>query len=169
MATITNIVATAYLNCPLDLQKINDTLPLSQYLPKRFSGLLLRTFQPYKAHCQLYKNGKMTVNGAKSVRAAKALARRFSRKLCRVGFPCSVSDFKVVNVVATCNFGKRLDLDVLAKVFNAHFSPELFPGLRVKLSECSAVLFHTGKCNLLGGKSALDVYSGFIELYIQIN
>src|SRR5450631_3237756 len=111
MATITNIVATAFLNCPLDLQKINDSLPLSQYLPKRFSGLLLRTFHPYKAHCQLYKNGKMTVNGAKSVREAKALARRFAKKLRCVGYKCRISDFRVVNVVASCNFGRKLDLN----------------------------------------------------------
>jgi transcription initiation factor TFIID TATA-box-binding protein len=111
----------------------------------------------------------MTVNGAKSVREAKALARRFAKKLRCVGYKCRISDFRVVNVVATCNFGHRLDLNALAKQFNAYFSPELFPGLRVKLSECSAVLFHTGKCNLLGGKCELDVHSGFIELFIQIN
>jgi transcription initiation factor TFIID TATA-box-binding protein len=110
----------------------------------------------------------MTVNGAKSAYEAKVLARRFAKKLKSVGYECRISDFRIVNVVATCNFGRRLDLNVLAKQFNADFSPELFPGLRVKLSECSAVLFHTGKCNLLGGKCELDIHSGFIELCIRM-
>ena len=161
-------MAVANLNCHLDLQKINDVLPLTQYVPQRFSGLLMRVFHPFKAHCQLYRNGKMTVNGAKSERGARTLARKFAKRLAKAGFACNVSDFRVVNVVGTCNFGIKLDLGVLSKLFHADFCPELFPGLRVKLSECSAVLFHTGKCNFLGGKCYLDICSGFIELYVQI-
>ena len=125
-------------------------------------------FHPFKAHCQLYRNGKITVNGAKSARGAKALTRRFAKQLAGIGYRCVVTNFKVVNMVATCNFERRLNLGELSKVFRADFCPELFPGLRVKLSECSAVLFHTGKCNLLGGKCLLDIQSGFIELYIQL-
>ena len=108
-ATVSNVVATANLNCHLDLQRISEILPLTQYIPQRFSGLLLRMFHPFKAHCQLYRNGKITVNGAKSVRGARALTRRFAKQLARIGYRCVVTNFKVVNMVATCNFHRRLN------------------------------------------------------------
>ena len=152
----------------LDLEYIEMKLPMAQYHPKRFSSLLIRVLKPYKAHCQLYKNGKMTVNGARIPSESLALANRFSRMLRSIGYDTSVSNFKIVNVVGSCNLNRKLDLGCLSLILGENYCPELFPELRVKLSDCTAMLFCSGKCNLLGGKSELDLQAGLLELEILL-
>ena len=78
MARVTNVVATAELGCQLKLTNILTRLPSSEYNPQKFSGLLIRITQPSKAHCQLYVNGKITVNGGKSETDAYQLAEHFA-------------------------------------------------------------------------------------------
>jgi transcription initiation factor TFIID TATA-box-binding protein len=168
MARVTNIVATANLNCLLDLSAIEAQVPMALYIPQKFSGLLVRIFTPFKAHCQLYRNGKITVNGGKSEEDSKALLDHFVAVLKVLNYGCTVSDYKIVNVVGSCDFGRVLDLGAIAKMFDVWYEPELFPGLRVKLSTCSAVIFHTGKCNFLGGKDETDIHVGHFELSIFI-
>jgi TATA-box binding protein (TBP) (component of TFIID and TFIIIB) len=167
-AKITNIVATACLNCKLSLPDIESKLPMAQYMPGRFSGLLVRVLKPYKAHCQLYSNGKITVNGAKCQASALALVHRFADALIHVGYDCNVSDFKIVNVVGSFDFGRFLRLEDISILLAADYCPEIFPGLRVKLKNCSAVLFHSGKCNFLGGKCEQDIIDGKSELQERI-
>ena len=165
---IRNIVATYHLGCQLDLNDIEAKVPLTLYTPKLFSGLLLRVLQPYKAHCQLYKNGKMTVNGARTLRSARRLARRFCSLLCDIGYPAVISDFKVVNMVACCNFGHRLRLELLSKKLGVLYHPDIFPGLSVRLDGCTAVLFHSGKANFLGAKTKLDIDAAYLDLLLQL-
>ena len=168
MARITNIVATADLNCTLNLPDIEQKLPMAQYLPRQFAGLLLRIFAPKKAHCQLYSNGKITLNGGTTLDESRILLTHFAQMLQDIGYLCVPTNFRTVNVVGSCDFGKRLDLGALAKQFDVWYEPELFPGLRIRLETCSAVLFHTGKCNFLGGKDESDIYAGYLELVLQI-
>ena len=170
MVRITNVVATAQLGCCLDLASVEAKLPLAQYLPLRFSGLLLRQLKPYKAHCQLYKNGKITVNGAKSIPEAEALVERFTAQLRSISYVCDISNFEVVNIVASSDFHKPLALSslcvTLRTIYNrVEFTPEIFPGLSVRLSTCTAVIFHSGKVYFLGAEDILDVHAAFIELY----
>ena len=173
MVRITNVVATAQVGCCLDLTSVEAKLPLAQYLPLRFSGLLLRQLKPFKAHCQLYKNGKITVNGAKTVQGAESLVERFTAQLRSIGYVCHISDFKVVNIVASIDFHKPLSLSSLSvtlrRMYNrVEFTPEIFPGLSVRLSTCTAVIFHSGKVNFLGAKDLLDVHAAVIELYLFV-
>lgn len=86
-----------------------------------------------------------------------------------IGFLCQVSDFRAVNMVGNCDFKNALDLEHLSKMFRYHFNPELFPGLSVTLNDFTAVIFRTGKCNLLGAKSFLDIQGAFIDLFMQLS
>ena len=168
MARITNIVATANLNCHFDLPDIEQKVPMGLYLPQKFSALLIRTFTPFKGHCQLYANGKITVNGGKTEEESRKLLEYYVEVFTAIGYACVSSTYKVVNVVGSCDFGRRLDLGDVAKMFNVWYEPELFPGLPVKLTTCSAVLFHTGKCNFLGGKNESDIHVGHFELSLYL-
>ena len=170
---ITNIVATASLGCDLDLKHLEQQIPLTQYLPHRFSGLLIRILQPYKAHCQVYRNGEITINGARSVRAARALSQRFCEMVENAGYSTELSAFKIVNVVACCklNFGiaieqvyRRLIHDFPHTIFN----PELFPGMSVKISSCTAVLFRSVTINFVGCSSLLDAKAAMIDLSLYL-
>ena len=170
---ITNIVAVAQLNCPLDLTALEKELDMGQYLPKRFSGLLVRVLHPFKAHCQLYKNGKITVNGARSIRAARALAQRFCIGINKIGYACFLSDFTVVNMVASYNYGQRISLEKVVLAICVDFPqtdycPEIFSGLTVRLPTCTAVLFHSGKINFLGARSELDLQAALIDIQLYL-
>ena len=162
--SITNIVATACLGQKLNLVAIEAKLPMAQYVPQRFSGLLVRVLKPFKAHCHLYCNGKMTVNGARTEKDALELAQRFSAMLNSIGYDTSLSNFKIVNVVGSHNFERFIKLEHLSTKLGVHYTPELFPGLTVKLPLCTAVLFHSGKCNFVGAKSETDVYLSYKRL-----
>ena len=121
---ITNIISKGLLNCKLDLNEVERKLPMAQYIPRRFSGLLLRVLQPIKAHCQLYSNGKMTINGGESIRQNQALAKKFTDQLINAGYACTLSDFVVVNMVCTVDIQRKLPLEKIFSDLRTHF-PEL--------------------------------------------
>ena len=170
---ITNIVATASLGCALDLKHLEQQIPLSQYLPHRFSGLLIRILQPYKAHCQVYQNGKITINGARSVRAARALSRRFCEMIRDTGYSAELSAFKIVNIVACCKLSTSIAIEqvyprLLSDFPHTIFNPELFPGMSVKMSNCTAILFRSGKINFLGCSILLDAEAAKLDLSLYL-
>ena len=107
---VTNVVSKAHLNCKLDLNDVEQKLPMAQYIPRQFSGLLLRILQPVKAHCQIYSNGKITINGGESLRQNRALAKRFTDQLISVGYNCDLSDYTVVNIVCSVDLHRKLPL-----------------------------------------------------------
>lgn len=73
---ITNTVATGSLKTELDLGNIANPDGMPHH-DRNFSRLLLRRLKPYKSHCQLYKNGMMPFDRAKSVRKACKLAVKY--------------------------------------------------------------------------------------------
>ena len=170
---ITNIISKGLLNCKLDLNDVERKLPMAQYIPRRFSGLLLRVLQPIKAHCQLYSNGKITVNGGESIRQNQALAKKFIDQLINAGYACNLSDFVVVNMVCSVDIQRRLPLEKIFSALRSHFpktdySPELFPGLSVRMTDCTAVSFHSGKINFLGYKASIDAKAASIDLQLYL-
>ena len=170
---VTNIVATAHLGCDLDLKHLEQQIPLAQYLPHRFSALLIRILQPHKAHCQVYRNGKITINGARSVRAARALSRKFCEMIRNAGYSTELSAFKIVNVVACCEIKSVIPIEqvytrIKSDFPHTIFNPELFPGMSVKMSKCTAVLFRSGKINFLGCSSLLDAKAAMIDLSLYL-
>ena len=155
---ITNVVATAQLNCQLDLRDLDEKWILAEYHPERFSGLLLRTLYPFNGHCQLYRNGKVTVNGATSEKDAISLLDYFVREVKKVGYDCHADNFTIVNIVASFDLMRSLSLPVAVTAVKRHFpktswEPEIFPGFSTKMNGCTAVVFRSGKVNLLGAKN----------------
>lgn len=97
------------------------------------------------------------------------LVRLYFSKLEGIGYDCVVTDFKVVNMVGTCDLLRRLYHEKISLTFNVPYTPELFPGLRVRLTDYSAWLFHTGKCTFLGSKRNDNINAAFVELLILID
>lgn len=171
---VTNVVATAQLDREVSYVRLL-TLQNSYnlvYAPQRFSGIVLRAQVPLsKSHCRVYSNGKMTINGGQSVAASRALAEMYCDiiRSCDGGYydDIALQSFKVVNIVANINFNKALDLVALTKQLpKSLYEPERFPGLSVKLSDATCVLFYSGKCNILGAKEELDIAAALLELDI---
>ena len=165
---VTNVVATAQLGCDLDLCHLERTLPMALYTPKRFSALLIRIVHPSKAHCQVYRNGKMTINGGKTLEEARHLANVFTGMIKKAGYPAVLASYTIVNLIGSLDMGRPLHLEEISHSLKASYSPELFCGLRVRLSFCSAVIFHSGKVNLLGAKNLSDLETAEVELNILL-
>ena len=74
---------------------------------------------------------------------------------------------KVENIVVTANLGRALDLKELAKLPNAKYEPENFPGLVLKIRGASALIFSSGALVITGTvteQQADDVVLDIIKL-----
>ena len=61
-----NLVSTANLNCPLDLNEISFKCRNAEYNPKRFAAVIMRMKEPVRTTALIFKTGKMVITGAKS-------------------------------------------------------------------------------------------------------
>ncbi|MCX6651735.1 MAG: TATA-box-binding protein [Methanomassiliicoccales archaeon] len=79
---------------------------------------------------------------------------------------------RVVNIVASTQFAKELDLCTVAeKLTGSEYDPERFPGLIYRLSDLKTVilLFGSGKANCVGGKSLEEVRRAIRRFAILLN
>ena len=111
----------------------------------------------------IFRSGKIVVTGAKSEELAETAAKHFSKILRKV-FPSKhlqMEEFKVHNVVASCDFGFQISLESLGAEHNkfATYEPELFPGLiyRMILPKVCMLIFTSGKVVFTGAKSREDI------------
>jgi TATA-box binding protein (TBP) (component of TFIID and TFIIIB) len=171
---ITNVVSTAQLGCTLDLPLLKKSIPnvlgrkerrrkktLQDEKPKRpFSGILIRLIHPMDAHCQIYSNGKITINGGKSIQENQQLAEEFCKLIRENNHPkAALQNYSVVNLIACLDWEAPLSLEKVYKTcfLSDDYTPELFTGLTIRFQNCVAVLFHSGKVNFLGAKTVQDL------------
>ena len=99
---------------------------------------------------------------------SEALTKLFALDILRCGFPVTLSDFTVVNVIGSLDLGHPLKIEKLSADLQAEYTPELFPGMALRLSSCTAVLFHSGKVNFVGAKTEADLDDAEFELKVLI-
>ncbi|KAK3156918.1 hypothetical protein QOZ80_2AG0113800 [Eleusine coracana subsp. coracana] len=138
--TLQNIVATVNLGCKLDLQAIANSARNAEYNPKRFAAVIMRIRDP-KTTALVFSSGKMVCTGAKTEEQSKLAARKYARIIQKLGYPAQFRDFKIQNMVASCDVKFPIRLEGLALTCGvfAHYEPEIFPGL-IYLQETAAVL-----------------------------
>ncbi len=78
----------------------------------------------------LHLAGKMVCTGAKSEEKSRLAARKYARIVQKLGFPAKFKDFKIQNMVGSCDvkFPIRLEGLVLTHSQFSSYEPELFPG-----------------------------------------
>ncbi|CAG8750537.1 12087_t:CDS:2, partial [Cetraspora pellucida] len=150
-----NIVATVNLGCKLDLKTIALHARNAEYNPKRFAAVIMRIREP-KTTALIFASGKMVVTGAKSEDDSKLASRKYARIIQKLGFNARFTDFKIQNIVGSCDVKFPIRLEGLA-YSHGHFSsyePELFPGLIYRMVKPKIVLliFVSGKIVLTGAK-----------------
>lgn len=168
LPTIQNIVATVNLACRLDLKTIALHARNAEYNPKRFAAVIMRIREP-KTTALIFASGKMVVTGAKSEDDSKLASRKYARIIQKLGFNAKFTDFKIQNIVSSCDVKFPIRLEGLAfshGVFSS-YEPELFPGLIYRMVKPKIVLliFVSGKIVLTGAKQREEIYQAFESIY----
>ncbi|KAK3872510.1 hypothetical protein Pmani_001635 [Petrolisthes manimaculis] len=163
-----NIVSTVNLNCKLDLKKIALHARNAEYNPKRFAAVIMRIRDP-RTTALIFSSGKMVCTGAKSEDASRLAARKYARIVQKLGFPAKFMEFKIQNMVGSCDvkFPIRLEGLVLTHSQFSSYEPELFPGLIYRMVKPRIVLliFVSGKVVLTGAKVRGQIYEAFDNIY----
>ncbi|TBT96880.1 transcription initiation factor IID, partial [Hamiltosporidium magnivora] len=111
----------------------------------------------------------MVITGAKSEESSKLAAQKYSRIINKLGFNTRFADFKIQNIVSSCDINFNVRLEGLAFAHNAYcsYEPELFPGLIYRMVDPKIVLliFVSGKVVLTGAKLRDDIYKAFDNIY----
>mmetsp|Transcript_29692 Transcript_29692/g.43470 ORF Transcript_29692/g.43470 Transcript_29692/m.43470 type:complete len:183 (+) Transcript_29692:328-876(+) len=166
---IQNVVCTVNLGVQLDLKRIALKARNAEYNPRRFAAVIMRIRDP-KTTALIFSSGKMVITGAKSEEAAKTSCRKYTRIIQRLGYGyAKFLDFKIQNIVASCDIHFPVRLESLAHAHNqfCSYEPELFPGLIYRMITPKVVLlvFVSGKLVLTGAKKRNDIYQAFNNIY----
>ncbi|CAI4230626.1 unnamed protein product [Auanema sp. JU1783] len=168
MPTLQNIVSTVNLGVQLDLKKIALHARNAEYNPKRFAAVIMRIREP-RTTALIFSSGKMVCTGAKSEEASRLAARKYARIVQKLDFPAKFTEFKVQNMVGSCDVHFPIQLEGLC-IHHAQFStyePELFPGLIYRMVKPRVVLliFVSGKVVITGAKYKQDIDEAFNQIY----
>ena len=158
---IQNIVlSVTYEDTEFNLVKVANSLDGTVYNPERFPGVVYKSSDP-KASFLIFASGKMICAGARTMEDAKLAIKRLTTKLQKAGVKVKVEPrVKVQNIVASVDYGRKFDIEHIARSFeNTEYEPEVFPGLVFRLEDPKAVLllFVSGKGVCVGVKSMKDV------------
>uniref|UniRef100_A0A4W5M2L6 TATA box binding protein like 2 n=1 Tax=Hucho hucho TaxID=62062 RepID=A0A4W5M2L6_9TELE len=163
-----NIVSTVNMACPLDLKSIALQARNAEYNPKRFDAVIMRILDP-RTTALIFSSGKMVCTGAKSEEQSRLAARKYARVVQKLGFPAKFLDFKIHNMVGSCDvcFPIRLEGLLLDHQQFSSYVPELFPGLVYRMVKPRIVLliFVSGKVVLTGAKERREIYEAFENIY----
>lgn len=107
-----NCVATVSLGCELNLSLINSRTRNSEYNPSRFHGVIMRIREP-RTTSLVFRSGKLVVTGARNEADALLATKKFARIIQKLNFPVRFKEFKVQNLVATCDLRFPIKLENL--------------------------------------------------------
>jgi transcription initiation factor TFIID TATA-box-binding protein len=163
----------------LDLKHISLNARNAEYNPRRFAAVIIRLREPKTtalvfasgkhSMVSLIWSGKMVCTGAKSEQDSLLAARKYARMIQKLGFEVIFKDFKIQNIVGSCDVKFPIKLDELHtshKQF-CSYEPEMFPGLIYKMTKPKIVLliFVSGKLVLTGAKTKADIDEAFEKIY----
>jgi transcription initiation factor TFIID TATA-box-binding protein len=162
-----NIVSTANLKCVLDLREIALKAKNAEYNPKKFAAVIMRIKEP-KTTALIFSSGKMVCTGARTEEDSKQASRIYAKIIVKLGFPAKFSEFKVQNIVASCDAKFPIRLEGLASEYLkfCSYEPEMFPGLIFHMLDPKIVLliFVSGKIVLTGAKNREDIYKAYDKI-----
>ena len=159
--TIQNIVASVALNQRIDLQKIVEKFPHTEYNPSVFPGLVFRLKKP-KTATLIFGTGKMVCTGAKSEKESRRAVEKVVKELRSQGIQIKEKPVVTIqNIVASAALGGEIDLESLVyKLDRIMYEPEQFPGAVYRMTDPQVVflVFSAGKLVCVGAKKEEQVY-----------
>ncbi|XP_004503133.1 TATA-box-binding protein-like [Cicer arietinum] len=166
--TILNVMSTVNLDCQLDLKSIKLQAPNAEYNPQRLPAVRMSIRAP-KSSALISSNGMMVCTGAKSESQAKLAASKYAVIIRKMGFPVKFKDFKIWEIVGSCDVKFPIRLEDLAKSHGAcsTYKPESSPALIYQMMQPKIVLYiyDSGKIHLKGSKTRAEIYTAFRNIY----
>ncbi|GFP95648.1 tata-box-binding protein 2 [Phtheirospermum japonicum] len=156
--TLQNIVSTVNLDCKLDLKSIALQARNAEYNPKRFAAVIMRIREP-KTTALIFASGKMVCTGAKSEDQSRLAARKYARIIQKLSFPAKFKDFKIQNIVGSCDVKFPIRLEGLAYAHGAFSSVYLriLPFRAWKITKFSLVHEILSRAMHVGGVSVIEL------------
>jgi len=162
-ALVHNVVGTARISmsaAPLDLQFVNNLLPNSCFVKKKFAAITVRLNEP-TCTMLLFGSGKCVLTGCRDfiscVRAVYNVVDMLRANMHGVYF--GVENIQMQNIVGHADLmlaGAHVDLARFYKDNNIEctFQRSMFPGLVYRSSQSNVVLlvFRSGRVVLTGGR-----------------
>ena len=169
---IHNVVATANFGCTVNLERVAWEC-FGEYNPKTFRAVKLRLLGAAKSTALVFASGKVVCTGSASESSALTAINIYLRLLRKVHPEARLLSAKVQNIVASCALSRPVDLLAMSRtlLLRAAFDPELFPGLRLKLTspEAKVLIFCGGKCVVAGCKTRQDVARAWAAVRIMVD
>ena len=168
---IVNVVATFTLfqhntQAKLDLKQLCLKLRHSEFNPKRFAAMTIRTRSKKcsSTTCLVFASGRAVVTGAANEQASMSACKAYVDILNQTGIdpPLTQSNWKIQNIVATGHFDFTINLHAIQRQYShiANYDPSLFPGLIWKDPAWDGkklLIFRSGKCVLTGAKNYANI------------
>lgn len=125
-------------------------------------------------HCHQLVLGKMVVMGTQTETDLRLAARRIAKIIKTIGFPVKFRNFKVVNMLATCDTGFPIRIEGnhtpqhfthlysigvhFKHALRSYYEPEMFPGLvyRPKNPKVTIMVFVSGKVRIFQARLELQ-------------
>jgi transcription initiation factor TFIID TATA-box-binding protein len=154
------VLSVTYPDVEFDLERLARSLEGARYDPEVFPGIAYKS-DDYRASFLIFASGKMNCVGAKSMNDAKLAIKKLTKRLKKIGSKIkSEPQVKVQNIVASFDFCRGFDLELIARSFdNTKYEPEVFPGLvfRLDVPKVVVLLFVSGKGVCAGAKNMADI------------
>ena len=168
---IVNVVASATIEQPLDLNDITLKFPDVEYHPEQFPGAVFRLNNP-KTATLLFGSGKMVCTGAKSeelaVKAVNMVVQKLRKGKIKIKNDAVVT---VQNIVSSINLGGTVSLEQAARTLpRSMYEPEQFPGLIHRMLDPKTVIliFASGKLVCVGAKQEEDIHRSVNQIHSEL-
>lgn len=165
---IVNVVATGNIHQNLDLNKIQEKFPDTEYHPEQFPGLIFKIKNPRTATL-IFRTGKMVCTGSKSedmaIKAVNIVVQKLRKEKVKVKKDAVIT---VQNIVSAINLGGWINIEKAARTLPySMYEPEQFPGVIHRMVEPKVVilLFASGKLVVAGAKTESDVIRSVNNLH----
>jgi len=177
---VENIVATANLFTPLDLDKVmtalqnpnlGESFATLRFNPEEFPGIICYLNEP-RVTLLLFRTGKSVVTGGKSFDDIQAAVSKLVKVLSKIGVEFTrAPEIVLQNMVFSGDLGMEFNLNTVALTLpNCEFEPEIFPGIIYRVREPKAVilLFTSGRIVCSGVKSEHDAWRAIRKLLREL-
>ncbi|AGI47817.1 TATA-box binding protein (TBP), component of TFIID and TFIIIB [Thermoplasmatales archaeon BRNA1] len=153
-----NIVCSGSFNQELDLNLLSSRCPYVQYKKNRYPGAYLK----FDGHSvTIYRTGKYIMPGMRSFEDIRQSFDKVKEILSPYADTSKFTAPVVRNIVCSSNIEHELNLstiyfELVSRDLDVVYEPEAFPGMILKIQDCTYNVFSSGKFLILGCTSELE-------------